>query len=121
MTTSRGGIVRASPVFLLLCAYLASSLQSCHGQPQLRSRSSRRLAQAPAPEDPLDELAPAQLQYPVPVVFNATETQTATIIMLHGLGESSERWEDWGAEYGRDLPYVKWIFPTAPIVSHAWV
>ena len=60
--------------------------------------------------------APSGLQYPAPTIFNAPKQQTATIIMLHGLGQRSTGWNHWAEIYAEQLPYVKWIFPNAPIV-----
>eukprot|EP00878_Enallax_costatus_P006707 GHUV01007032.1.p1 GENE.GHUV01007032.1~~GHUV01007032.1.p1 ORF type:complete len:196 (+),score=43.57 GHUV01007032.1:44-631(+) len=54
------------------------------------------------------------LTYREPIVFNAREKHTGTIIMLHGLGDSGEGWAPVGAEWAPELKYCKFIFPNAP-------
>ena len=58
------------------------------------------------------------LQYQAPIVQKPRDRHTASIIMLHGLGDSGAAWADFGAEYGSTLPHVKWIFPNAPTVDN---
>jgi predicted esterase len=38
----------------------------------------------------------------------------ATVIMLHGLGDTGDGWADIGQMFTPVLPNVKFIFPTAP-------
>ncbi|KAF7332510.1 Acyl-protein thioesterase 1 [Mycena kentingensis (nom. inval.)] len=40
--------------------------------------------------------------------------QTATIIFVHGLGDSGAGWHPVGEMLNQDLPHVKWILPNAP-------
>ena len=56
------------------------------------------------------------LTYPAPDVINA-DSHTATVIMLHGLGDTSAGWSPVGMQLKSQLPHVKWIFPTAPTVT----
>ncbi|CAI5995345.1 unnamed protein product [Closterium sp. NIES-65] len=76
-------------------------------------------------------LAPRALRLPSPPGTPAGRTtkvveaqegrHTATVVWLHGLGDSGDGIPDWlngvwGTEsdgYLLDLPHVKWIFPTA--------
>lgn len=55
-----------------------------------------------------------KLRYRDPIVFNARDKHTGTIIMLHGLGDSGDGWAPVGAEWAPDLKHVKFIFPHAP-------
>ncbi|RKP11895.1 Phospholipase/carboxylesterase/thioesterase [Piptocephalis cylindrospora] len=48
------------------------------------------------------------------VVQAARGTHTATVIFLHGLGDSGEGWSDMTEQLGRQLPHVKFILPNAP-------
>ncbi|EDV23395.1 uncharacterized protein TRIADDRAFT_63333 [Trichoplax adhaerens] len=47
-----------------------------------------------------------------PFVINATAKQTATVIFLHGLGDTGAGWCSAFQEICR--PYIKYIFPNAP-------
>ena len=47
-----------------------------------------------------------------PIVVPARTTHSATVIMLHGLGDSGAGWESLARQM--DMPWVKFIFPTAP-------
>ena len=58
--------------------------------------------------------------FPDILVHKPVAQHTATIIMLHGLGQTAAEWQHWGPDYQRELPYVKWMFPTAPRVSVTW-
>lgn len=40
--------------------------------------------------------------------------QSASIILMHGLGDSGDGWLDAAQEISKALPYVKFILPTAP-------
>lgn len=55
-----------------------------------------------------------KLRYRDPIVFNARDKHTGTIIMLHGLGDSGDGWAPVGAEWAPDLKHCKFIFPHAP-------
>lgn len=55
------------------------------------------------------------LSYRPPIVIRPTEKHTATVIMLHGLGDSGDGWSSIGDEFAPELPYVKFIFPHAPL------
>eukprot|EP00775_Hariotina_reticulata_P004763 gene4762-5013_t len=53
-------------------------------------------------------------KYREPVVFNAREKHTGTVIMLHGLGDSGEGWASVGVEWAPGMEHVKFMFPHAP-------
>ncbi|KAF8067258.1 acyl-protein thioesterase 1 [Scenedesmus sp. PABB004] len=59
-------------------------------------------------------MASQALKYREPIVFNARDKHTGTVIMLHGLGDSGDGWAPVGAEWAPDLRHVKFIFPHAP-------
>lgn len=59
-------------------------------------------------------MATKALSYPNPIVMNARGTQTATVIMLHGLGDTGEGWADLGPQFQAEMQHVKFVFPTAP-------
>ncbi|KAI8905944.1 putative acyl-protein thioesterase-1 [Gorgonomyces haynaldii] len=46
----------------------------------------------------------------------APKQHTATIIFLHGLGDSGHGWEPVGEMLKHEFPQVKWIFPHAPSI-----
>ncbi|CAF1450035.1 unnamed protein product [Adineta ricciae] len=52
-----------------------------------------------------------------PVILPASDKHTATVIFLHGLGDFGGSWYDAFKAYqiGKALPYVKFIFPSAPV------
>uniref|UniRef100_T1J099 palmitoyl-protein hydrolase n=1 Tax=Strigamia maritima TaxID=126957 RepID=T1J099_STRMM len=50
-----------------------------------------------------------------PVVVSATAKQTATVIFLHGLGDTGHGWA--ASLAGIRLPHVKYICPTAPTIA----
>eukprot|EP00879_Flechtneria_rotunda_P008474 GHRR01008878.1.p1 GENE.GHRR01008878.1~~GHRR01008878.1.p1 ORF type:complete len:307 (+),score=60.50 GHRR01008878.1:92-922(+) len=56
-----------------------------------------------------------QLRYRDPVVFNARDKHTGTVIMLHGLGDSGDGWAPIGAEWAPSFKHVKFVFPHAPM------
>lgn len=47
------------------------------------------------------------------IVQQAKAVHTATLIALHGLGDTGEGWAFLGPEL--KLPHVKWVYPTAPV------
>ena len=59
-----------------------------------------------------------ELSYPKPGIIlpMSSPKQAATVILLHGLGDSSAGWEPVGMQLRSSLPHVKWVFPTAPMV-----
>eukprot|EP00892_Ulva_mutabilis_P008693 jgi/Ulvmu1/6196/UM028_0052.1 len=58
-----------------------------------------------------------QFSYPTPDIIPAagSQKQTATVILLHGLGDSSAGWIPVGMQMRESLPHVKWVLPTAPM------
>lgn len=57
------------------------------------------------------------LQYSDPIVHKPKSRHTATIFILHGLGDTGHGWSDLALEYRQQLPHVKWVFPNAPTVG----
>eukprot|EP00808_Paulinella_micropora_P014107 g76935.t1 len=49
------------------------------------------------------------------VIVKARSKHTASVIWLHGLGDSGYGWSPMASEWGKLLSHVKWIFPNAPI------
>lgn len=60
------------------------------------------------------------LSYPAPDVITASSSSktNATVILLHGLGDTSAGWTPVGMQMRSALPHVKWILPTAPTVHY---
>lgn len=58
----------------------------------------------------------ASLQYEAPAEVKAAGKHTATVFMMHGLGDSAQGWLPVGLQLKSQLPHVKWIFPNAPTV-----
>jgi len=54
-----------------------------------------------------------------PLILDPTTKHTATVIFLHGLGDTGHGWSDPVSAFGRDpaLSHVKWILPHAPTES----
>lgn len=50
-------------------------------------------------------------RFPSPVVVGASTRTNATVIMLHGLGDTGNGWAD--VPRVLDMPWIKWVFPTA--------
>eukprot|EP00210_Caulerpa_lentillifera_P006847 g6545.t1 len=52
-----------------------------------------------------------------PIVVNPRTEHSGTIFMLHGLGDTGAGWKDVARRdvWARNLPHVKFVFPTAPI------
>ncbi|KAG0349282.1 hypothetical protein BG004_008020 [Podila humilis] len=48
------------------------------------------------------------------IVQKATGKHTATVVFIHGLGDSGAGWAPVGKQLGEYLPHVKFIFPNAP-------
>jgi predicted esterase len=51
------------------------------------------------------------------VVINPVKTHTATVLFLHGLGDSGYGWKSVGEMLAPLLPNVKWVFPHAPSIK----
>lgn len=56
----------------------------------------------------------AALSYRAPIVVRAREKHTATVIMLHGLGDTGDGWSGIADDMGAAMPHVKFVFPHAP-------
>jgi len=52
-----------------------------------------------------------------PHIVNATVKHTATVIFLHGLGDSGTGWLQVVQMIKKDLPHIKWVLPNAPTRS----
>eukprot|EP01083_Nonionella_stella_P032290 88376_1 len=55
-----------------------------------------------------------KLVYPKPIVIDASEKHTATVIWMHGLGDTGKGWYSYMLSFSKSLPYIKFILPTAP-------
>ena len=53
-------------------------------------------------------------QYPRPLSFPSKTKHTATVILLHGLGDTASGWADFAPMLQMQMPHVKFVFPTAP-------
>lgn len=60
---------------------------------------------------------PLQPGFPRPLVMGAHgRAHTASVILLHGLGDTAHGWSDhWGTQLC-SLRHCKWVLPTAPTV-----
>lgn len=54
-----------------------------------------------------------------PIIVPTTRTvpHSATIIFLHGLGDTGKGWVPVANQLSKHVPHVKWILPTAPVKS----
>ena len=50
------------------------------------------------------------------VEFTPPSAPTATVFILHGLGDTARGWADAVQVYARALPHARFVLPTAPIV-----
>jgi predicted esterase len=56
-----------------------------------------------------------QLRYRAPIVVPARQQpHTATVIVLHGLGDTGDGWAGSAPELGAALPHARFVFPHAP-------
>ena len=51
--------------------------------------------------------------YPKPIIIAPTEKHTATVIWIHGLGDTGNGWHQTIALLSKSMGYIKWILPTA--------
>ncbi|KAJ7739925.1 Phospholipase/carboxylesterase/thioesterase [Mycena metata] len=51
------------------------------------------------------------------IVVPALSKHTATVIFVHGLGDSGAGWKPVADMFKRELPHVKWVLPNAPSMS----
>ena len=58
-------------------------------------------------------------QYPKPITFPSKTKHSATVIILHGLGDTGRGWSDFGPMLQASMPHIKFVFPTAPTVRHS--
>eukprot|EP01100_Stratorugosa_tubuloviscum_P015217 TRINITY_DN8599_c0_g1_i1.p1 TRINITY_DN8599_c0_g1~~TRINITY_DN8599_c0_g1_i1.p1 ORF type:complete len:222 (-),score=81.58 TRINITY_DN8599_c0_g1_i1:7-672(-) len=49
------------------------------------------------------------------IILKPSIKHSASIIFLHGLGDTAHGWSDVCERFNRKLPYIKFILPTAPI------
>ncbi|KAL4062862.1 Phospholipase/carboxylesterase/thioesterase [Scleroderma yunnanense] len=49
-----------------------------------------------------------------PLIVPAEQTHTATVIFVHGLGDTGYGWKPVADMLSRAMPHVKWILPHAP-------
>ncbi|KAJ2708631.1 hypothetical protein H4R19_004653 [Coemansia spiralis] len=50
------------------------------------------------------------------VVVRATSAHTASVIFVHGLGDSGHGWEPVARQLSRSLPHIKFVLPHAPVL-----
>ncbi|KAI9489413.1 Phospholipase/carboxylesterase/thioesterase [Zychaea mexicana] len=50
------------------------------------------------------------------VVVNAKAKHTATVLFLHGLGDSGSGWSFLAEELSGLFPHIKWVLPNAPML-----
>lgn len=62
---------------------------------------------------------PGMMQYPQPTVLPARQQHSATVILMHGLGDTASGWEEPAVMLQAKLPHVKLVLPTAPMVRSA--
>lgn len=55
------------------------------------------------------------LSVTAPLIIEATATHTASLIFLHGLGDSGLGWAPVARDFARQFPFMKFILPHAPI------
>ncbi|KAJ1552639.1 hypothetical protein HK405_010561, partial [Cladochytrium tenue] len=53
---------------------------------------------------------------PAPIVVPAAGRHSASIIFLHGLGDSGEGWVPAAVQLSASLPHVKFVLPSAPAI-----
>lgn len=51
------------------------------------------------------------------IVLEPKGSHTATVIFLHGLGDTGNGWKDVGEMLQPTLPHIRWVFPTAYVYS----
>jgi len=57
----------------------------------------------------------SQLKLSAVIQKSLLPKHTATVIFLHGLGDSGEGWAPVTKQLGQYLPHVKFILPNAPV------
>jgi hypothetical protein len=55
-------------------------------------------------------------QYPSPIEYGARGQHSATVIVLHGLGDTGDGWSFLPTQLRGDFKHVKFVFPNAPTV-----
>ncbi|KAJ7639362.1 Phospholipase/carboxylesterase [Roridomyces roridus] len=50
------------------------------------------------------------------IILPAISKHTATVIFVHGLGDTGAGWEPVGDMFSSEMPHVKWIFPHSPMI-----
>ncbi|KAJ6610411.1 Phospholipase/Carboxylesterase-domain-containing protein, partial [Mycena sp. CBHHK59/15] len=51
------------------------------------------------------------------IAIPAISKHTATVIFVHGLGDTGNGWKPVADMFRRDLPHVKWVLPHSPMMS----
>ena len=59
------------------------------------------------------EAADVASKYPEPIIIEPKDKHTATVIWIHGLGDTGNGWHQEMLSLSKTLPYIKWILPTA--------
>lgn len=97
---SRASIVRRNSAF--------------HSQRDLPTASRGRHARTAPNHTRAQAMQTTSWQYPAPLSFPSKTKHTATVILLHGLGDTAHGWADFAPMLQMQLPHVKFVFPTAP-------
>lgn len=84
----------------------------------VHSEQARQTLYTRRSHQPVRAMQTQAWQYPKPLTFPAKSKHTATVIILHGLGDTGRGWSDFGPMLQASMPHVKFIFPTAPTVHH---
>jgi Phospholipase/Carboxylesterase len=82
-------------------------------------RQGQASVSSSAPPRQQHAMASLKFSYPAPTVIKPSQPHTATVIVMHGLGDTAAGWAPVGSQLKGALPHVKWVFPTAPTVRPA--
>lgn len=105
---ARVGFAATVGAVLISLFGLWSGVRAPVATPLSAASSSSSSGSSSSPESPAMSRTLGQT-----ITLPATGRHTATMIMLHGLGDSGRGWAS-GAQYFQP-PYVKVVLPTAPI------
>ena len=62
-----------------------------------------------------DSTIVTSLSYPEPIIIDAATDHSATVIWIHGLGDTGNGWKADMMAISKLFPYIKFILPTAPL------
>lgn len=55
----------------------------------------------------------AQTEHSAPLFVEPSKPHTASVILIHGLGDSAYGWIDVAEQFSQSLPHVRFVLPTA--------